>query len=138
MNNIENIISIQTESFYYMLPFLTDLYGLRCEIFYPLLNQSIYQNSSKFSYNQNPNEIKQLLITNQYELLQQGQNIYDPFNPSQVECIVQIKDKLKDNCKVKVYKGSSFVEYRSDINTVMMMGTNQNPLFIRHKLIPII
>lgn len=141
MNLIETKLAIQNEEFYYKLPILTNLYGLRCEIYYPLANNSHYQNSSKFNYPVKPNEIKQLLVTNQFEQVAKGDNIYDPFsmaNGSQPELIVRLENKLKDNCKVTVYKGSSYTEYRVDVNSTMVMGLNNNPLYIRYKLIPVI
>lgn len=138
MNIQEKNIALNAEQFKRKLPFLNKLHGLRCEIFYPLENLSHYQNSSKFSYNELPDETRRIIVTNQLEQLQQGNNIYDPFNPEPVEAIVDFNSSLLDNSKIKVYKGTSFTEYRVDINSTLVTGINDKPLYYRYKLIPVI
>lgn len=137
MNIVETIANINELSTFYQLPVLTKLQGLRCSVYYPLENESHYNNDTKFSYSENPNQTKQILIKNTFQEVLMGNNSYDPYGESLIEAIVLYQDIIPVNSKIQAFKGSGYTLYRVDNNPNVITSNDGKYLFVKHKLIAI-
>lgn len=138
MNNLENIIDIKTKEFSFKLPYLNDISGLRCEIYYPIANTSHYQASSKFYYDSNPNQVRQLLILKNFQQVLEGRLMHDPFTSENCIALIDLEQNIPINAKVKVFKNSAFVEYFVNNDPKIIEGNDGIPLFKIINFIPYI
>lgn len=131
----EKILLIQLEALKARFPYLVELYGLRTEIFIPIANDSHYNNSTKFFYNENPNFVKKTILFDDFQRVLHGDISNDNFNPQNSELITLASERIETNCLIKRYKGtSSYTEFR--INKHWVINGINGAIFIRHELVP--
>ena len=115
-NNIqEKGLEFQAKAFLSTLPFLTNLHGLKCEIFLPQIYQGNYDDDGKVTYLTIPSLTKKLIVFNYFQLNQYGRGLFDTFHDNDSRIVITtLEQKLTKNSKIKAYQGRSYTEYRVD------------------------